>query len=167
MTPRYYGAILGVSPRKCLPKRVSNPTSPAHGEPRSPDPSSQTPDSRSQLPNPRVQSPDPRSQIPDPSSQIPDGSSQIPDPTSSEGASGRARVWAPTWGHFLSDSPLLRRDSGTRTGSVSQSAFQTLLLPRMSHSQIPAPRSQILYPGLTRLGGGVWESAWAPKWGPF
>ena len=27
--------------------------------------------------------------------------------------------------------------------------------------------SQILYPGLTRLGGGVWESVWALKWAPF
>ena len=32
-------------------------------------------------------------------------------------------------------------------------------------SQIPASRSQILYPGLTRLGGGVWESVWPPKRG--
>ena len=32
-----------------------------------------------------------------------------------------------------------------------------------SRSQIPAPRSQLLYSGLTRLGGSVWESAWAPK----
>ena len=48
-------------------------------------------------------------------------------------------VWAPKWGPFLSDSPLLRRDSGTQLpatpgarGSLSQSASQTLLLPRMS-----------------------------------
>ena len=125
MTRLYYGAILAHAPQKRLPKRCSNPTSPAH-----------------------VQLPGPRSYLPVPISELPDSGSYTPAYPGSDEASGT--VFGLQNGiHFYAIPPysggilgLTPARSAALPGSVSRSAAGTLLLPRMSRSQIPDPSSQ-------------------------
>ena len=43
-------------------------------------------------------------------------------------------VWAPKWGPFLSDSPLLRRDSGTQTAALAEVSPKARLKPYFSRA---------------------------------